>query len=269
MSRRHGGLVKNFKGFKDDWSSIKSPSSTASTPASITNLRYTDAGGIWTINSTVEFPKSQATASISVVGQTSYTSNSNQTSTNAMSTPAGSASGDMLILVVQSGTVAPNTPAGWTLSYSSDGTNQDIYIFTLNLVSSPASTYTVSFPSSTTFNISFFTVRKSSGSVGFGSGISTIDSSLTSVAFPKLGVATPSVVFAVSAVRGTTTTGVSISSLASPYAVISDITNTTSTVASRMLKTEYAAVDSGNITPSTKSLSTTVSAVTATLFSVS
>jgi len=65
MSRgRFGGFRKGKKRYFENWSILKSTSSSATAPTSIEEFSYVDAQGIWNLKSTTQFPKSSSPAAI-------------------------------------------------------------------------------------------------------------------------------------------------------------------------------------------------------------
>lgn len=109
MSSRYGGFRVGKGRILNEWDKRKSSSSSASAPASILEFDYSTAQGIWNLKSTTQFPKR------AVVGVSSMTFiGSSISSAQTISLPAGSAAGDLAVLVEFSTTVSPSTPAGWT-----------------------------------------------------------------------------------------------------------------------------------------------------------
>lgn len=59
MSKRFGGKFGGFKMLKTSWNSIRTQQ-TAVAPQKPTELDYTDVGGLWTLDSTTQFKKTQS-----------------------------------------------------------------------------------------------------------------------------------------------------------------------------------------------------------------
>lgn len=271
MSHRYGGFVKGFRIFSKEWTDTKSPSSSASAPTSPTNFHYNDAKGIWNSNSTAQFPKSQGQLAFTIVGQTSVASSgaNGGGTTTTVTTPSGAAIGDVLIMVVQSGSSAITGPNGWTTGASSTNASQNSYVYYQILTGAPSANYSFTQAGISLINATLIVIRKTAGSPTFVAGSTTTDSSLSSVVFGSVTVASLSAVIAVSFVRGSTTAGVTIPNLPAPYTEISEIINTTSTQNSRSLMVEYRFSDSGSITPATKTLPETTAGVIAMTFAIS
>ena len=66
MSRsRWGGFRKGFKRYYSNWEDLRTSSaSTVNAPANPTEFDYTTAQGIWNLNSTMQFPKTQISYSV-------------------------------------------------------------------------------------------------------------------------------------------------------------------------------------------------------------
>lgn len=58
MSRsRFGGYFRGWQRYKNKWSELKTPDAPDTPPATVQDFDYSKAGGVWTLNSTVQFPK--------------------------------------------------------------------------------------------------------------------------------------------------------------------------------------------------------------------
>jgi hypothetical protein len=104
---RFGGFRSGKTKILRDWDDRKSNSaSVAAAPSNIFEFDYTTAQGIWTLGSTVQFPKR-----ILYAGNTSST-------TTSINMPSGLQGGDIVIVATYLSGSTPATPTGYTLGQS-------------------------------------------------------------------------------------------------------------------------------------------------------
>lgn len=126
MSRsRFGG--RRWKKLKSSWSDIKTAYAPVEPPATIHDLAYTDAQGIWNLRSTTQFPKGNSAGGSSGGstggGAITYTliGDSSSIDSGTIVVPATAAAGDIAVLF-DSIVGTSKVPTGWTEIFAGSAT---------------------------------------------------------------------------------------------------------------------------------------------------
>lgn len=121
---RWGGFRKGRKLFANSWDRLRTPgaaSQSVAAPTSPTEFNYTNAQGIWNLNSTVNFrgtPGEGGGASLNFT----FLAYGSSVDSASITIPVLAQAGDIAVLFDSTATGVAAVPSGWTSIYSDDVT---------------------------------------------------------------------------------------------------------------------------------------------------
>jgi len=165
MSRsRWGGFRGGFNRYKEKWNELRTQEAenqSVAAPTSPIEFDYTTAQGIWNLNSTIQFKKSNAPAVVPL----SYTFVDSSTSADSatITIPVTAQAGDIAILFDSTATGETATPSGWASIYQQNATFETSVSYKILQSGEPGTSITGQ--TNTTYSVKTMLVFRPSASI--------------------------------------------------------------------------------------------------------